>query len=121
RAGVARTGRAPLRQSRRRAGGLRVRGACFVAGRGARAPRPDRVAVTDLAAGGFSAWAAGTRRAQTSDDDAAVPCDGCTACCRSSFFVHIEPDETATLQRVPRDLLFPAPGRPRGHVAIGYD
>lgn len=77
--------------------------------------------MTDLDAGSFSAWAAGTRRAQTSDADADVPCGGCTACCRSSFFVHIEPDETTTLRRVPRELLFPAPGRPKGHVVLGYD
>ena len=50
-----------------------------------------------------------------------MPCDGCTACCRSSQFVHIEPDELDTLAHVPDELLFPAPGRPRGHVVLGYD
>lgn len=37
------------------------------------------------------------------------------------MFVHIRPDETATLQRIPRALLFPAPGLPKGHVLLGYD
>ncbi len=78
--------------------------------------RPPR-----LAAGAFSAWAARTRHAQVSDDDAEVPCDACTACCRSSYFVHIGPDETRTLRRIPRELLFAAPGRPAGHVVLGYD
>ncbi len=75
----------------------------------------------DLPAGSFSAWARRTRRAQMSDVDAEVPCGGCTACCRSSYFVHIAPDETNTLRRVPRELLFPAPGLPEGHVVLGYD
>jgi Fe-S-cluster containining protein len=50
-----------------------------------------------------------------------VPCGGCTACCASSQFVHIEPDEHDTLAHVPPELLFPAPFRPPGHVLLGYD
>lgn len=50
-----------------------------------------------------------------------VPCDGCTACCRSRQFVHIEPDETDTVAHVPHRLLAPAPGLPRGHLLLGYD
>jgi uncharacterized protein len=36
------------------------------------------------------------------------------------MFVHIAPEETRTLRRVPHDLLFPAPGMPDGHVLMGY-
>jgi len=50
-----------------------------------------------------------------------VPCGACRGCCRSSMFIHIRPDETKTLRRIPRALLFPAPGLPRGHVLMGYD
>jgi Fe-S-cluster containining protein len=50
-----------------------------------------------------------------------VPCDGCTACCSSSQFVEIGPEEQATLARIPSELLFPAPGRPAGFVVLGYD
>jgi uncharacterized protein len=50
-----------------------------------------------------------------------VPCDGCTACCASSQFVHIGPDEADTLAHIPPELLFPAPLRPKGHVVMGYD
>jgi Fe-S-cluster containining protein len=50
-----------------------------------------------------------------------VPCDGCTACCTASQFIHIGPDETDTLARIPKQLLFPAPRMPRGHVLLGYD
>jgi len=50
-----------------------------------------------------------------------VPCGGCTACCTSSQFVHIEPDETDTLSHIPQEFQFPAPGLPQGHVVLGYD
>ena len=53
--------------------------------------------------------------------DMHVPCGACTACCTSSQFVHIEPDETDTLAHVPAVLRFPAPGLPKGHVVMGYD
>jgi Fe-S-cluster containining protein len=53
--------------------------------------------------------------------EADVPCGSCTACCTSSQFIHVEPDERATLARIPAALLFPAPGKPKGHVLLGYD
>src|SRR5437763_4457379 len=52
---------------------------------------------------------------------AEVPCAGCTACCTSYQFVHIGPEETETLARIPAALLAPAPGRPSGHMVLGYD
>ena len=57
----------------------------------------------------------------TGAGDVDVPCGECTACCRSSMFIHIAPDETDALAHIPRELLFRAPGRPRGHVVMGYD
>src|SRR5688572_7337692 len=75
----------------------------------------------EISAGGFSTWGDVTIRSHATGDGVDVPCGGCTACCRSSYFVHIEPDETATLRRIPKALLFPAPGQPRGHVVLGYD
>lgn len=50
-----------------------------------------------------------------------VPCGDCTACCKSSLFVHIKPDETKTIEQIPKELLFPVPGLPHGHVLMGYD
>lgn len=67
----------------------------------------------DLPAGRFSAWLD-----QIGVD---VPCGTCTACCTSSQFVHIGPDERETLLRIPKALLFPAPGLPKGNVVMGYD
>jgi Fe-S-cluster containining protein len=69
----------------------------------------------------FASWFDDTRAALRGERPAIVPCDGCTACCTSSQFVSIEPDETETIAHIPPELLFPAPGRPAGHVVLGYD
>jgi uncharacterized protein len=82
-------------------------------------PDPGDDAAID--AGDFSAWLGEMQAAIRGERDSVVPCDGCTACCTSSQFVHIGPDETETLARIPAALLFPAPRMPRGHVLLGYD
>jgi Fe-S-cluster containining protein len=74
-----------------------------------------------LAAGDFASWVGEMQGAIGGEHESRVPCAGCTACCTSSQFVHIEPDETDTLAHIPAELLFPAPHRPRGHVLLGYD
>lgn len=74
-----------------------------------------------LAAGDFGSWMSEMQRAIAGEGDADVPCAGCTACCTSSQFIHIGPDETDTLAHVPAELLFPAPRLPHGHVLLGYD
>jgi len=73
-----------------------------------------------LAAGDFSSWLTDMRGALRGERAADVPCGECTACCTSSQFVHIEPDETETLARIPTALLFPAPRLPHGHLVLGY-
>lgn len=73
-------------------------------------------------AGDFSEWLDNAQAVlQTGKGEAHVSCGTCAGCCRSSMFVHIRPEETGTLQRIPRALLFPAPGLPKGHVLMGYD
>lgn len=74
-----------------------------------------------LDAGRFSEWLDGMTRALRGEGESDVPCGGCTACCTSSQFVPIGPEETATLGRIPAELLFPAPRMPKGHVLLGYD
>ena len=77
---------------------------------------------TAIPAGDFSVWLHGTEASlQSGNGGADVPCGACRGCCRSSMFIHIRPEETQTLRRIPRALLFPAPGRPKGHVLMGYD
>ena len=75
----------------------------------------------DLAAGDFSSWVLEMQAALRGERGSDVPCGGCTACCTSSQFVPIGPDETETLAHIPAELLFPAPRLPRGHVLLGYD
>ena len=75
----------------------------------------------DVAAGNFSSWLRTTRRALVDQGDVDVPCGGCNACCRSSYFIHIRPEETETLARIPEEFLFAAPGQPQGHMLMGYD
>jgi len=75
----------------------------------------------ELDAGPFGAWLAAMRRALRQEADADVHCGDCCACCSTSHFVHIGPDERETLAHVPRELLFPAPGMPAGHVLLPYD
>src|SRR5262249_465616 len=88
----------------------------------------SRIAVKDiteqqeLPAGEFSSWLRLTRRAlQLKNIGADVPCGECNACCGSSYFIHIKPEETQTLNRIPKALLFPAPGLPKGNVLMGYN
>lgn len=90
------------------------------------APDPDFeivafVSSQDLDAGDFSSWLSQAEAAIRGEGDADVACGSCVACCTSSQFVHIEPDEAATLARIPSHLLVPAPGLPDGHVVMGYD
>jgi hypothetical protein len=75
----------------------------------------------DLPAGDFSAWLRGMEGALKGEHGSDVPCGSCTACCRSSQFIHIEPDEADALAHIPAALLFPAPRLTMGHVLLGYD
>ena len=76
----------------------------------------------ELPAGAFSPWLEQTRAVlERGDLGADVPCGACTGCCRASMFIHIRPEETDALAHIPRELLFPAPGAPPGHVLMGYD
>jgi len=75
----------------------------------------------NLDAGPFSSWLREVRGSLAREDGIDVPCGGCTACCRSSLFIHIGPEESDTLARIPKELQFPAPGLPKGYVVLGYD
>jgi Fe-S-cluster containining protein len=75
----------------------------------------------DLLAGDFAPWLSGLQRAMRGEQDSDVPCGDCTACCTASQFIHVGPDETDALAAIPTELLFRAPGMPRGHRVMGYD
>jgi uncharacterized protein len=74
-----------------------------------------------VSAGPFRPWVAEMREAIAGTAEANVPCGECTACCTSSQFIHVGPDETDTLRHIPAALLFPAPRRPAGHMLMGFD
>lgn len=74
-----------------------------------------------MQAGPFGGWLAAVRAALRDDGPGMdVPCGECRGCCTSSMFVHIRPSETATLAVIPKRLLVRAPGRPRGHMLLGF-
>jgi uncharacterized protein len=74
-----------------------------------------------LDAGDFSTWLAEMEGALRGDHGSDVPCGTCTACCTSSQFIHIAPNEADALAHIPRQLTFPAPRLPKGHVLMGYN
>ena len=71
--------------------------------------------------GRFASWLHNIRKALIEEKEVDVPCGECKACCTSSYFIHIKPKETQTLARIPKELLFAAPGLPKGNVLLGYD
>lgn len=73
-----------------------------------------------LPAGLVSDWLAAHRASFTAEAGAEVPCGDCVGCCTSSYFIHVRPDEKAALARIPKALLFRAPGLPKGHLLMGY-
>ena len=74
-----------------------------------------------IPAGPFSAWLRDTRVALKNGTGANVPCGDCTACCSSSYFIHIKPEETEALARIGKDAVTQASGLPKGHMLMGYD
>lgn len=82
----------------------------------------ERPSPREVPAGPFSEWLHETHRARKLGGlSMSVPCGDCNACCRASHFVHVHPNETSTIARIPRRLLLRAPGLPTGHVLLGYD
>lgn len=74
-----------------------------------------------LSGGDYASWALSMDAALAGTATTDVPCGTCTGCCTSSQFIGIGPNETVTLRRIPRELLFPAPLAPPGHVVMGYN
>ena len=74
-----------------------------------------------IPAGEFGAWLGELAGALRGERDTDVACGDCTACCRSGQFIHIDADERDALAHIPAELVFPAPGQPKGTVLMGYD
>lgn len=69
----------------------------------------------------FFSWLTSVQAALAEEQPADVPCGECNACCRTSHFIHVRPEERRALARIPRQLLFPAPDLPPGNLVLGYD
>jgi Fe-S-cluster containining protein len=73
-----------------------------------------------IPAGPFSAWLREAREALRTGTGSDVPCGECTACCASSYFIHVQPGETAALDALGKEALIDAPGLPAGHKLLGH-
>jgi Fe-S-cluster containining protein len=69
----------------------------------------------------FTTWLRALEASQATGSGMDVACGDCRGCCTSSYFIPVGPDETETLARIPKRLLFPAPGRPKGHFLLAYN
>jgi uncharacterized protein len=72
-------------------------------------------------AGSFGDWADQMLEAIRNEGSSNVPCGTCTGCCTSSQFIHITPNDAASLESIPKELLFKAPRLPTGHMLLGYN
>lgn len=77
--------------------------------------------VVEHGAGVFSSWLRRVRHMLLRDSGVNVPCGDCTGCCTASKFIHISPDEVATIALIPANYLAAAPQSLVGHVVMGYD
>lgn len=68
-------------------------------------------------AGDFGRWLQQTRSGESAD----VPCGECNACCRASYFIHVGDHEKDTLSKIPKALIFPAPGTAKKLWVMGFD
>jgi len=71
-------------------------------------------------AGDFGSWFSQIIASFRGSAGSEVPCGDCRGCCTSSYFIHVRPTDRKTLEAVPKALLNPAPGQPRGHKLIGF-
>ena len=69
----------------------------------------------------FSNWLKSFTGTLKGINDGNVPCGECVGCCTSSYFIHIKPTDTESINHIPKELMFPAPGLPKGHYLLGYD
>ena len=72
-------------------------------------------------AGDFSAWLSHARKAIALGLATDVDCGDCAACCSSSYFIHVKPEEAKALGPEAQGAMAAAPGMPKGHKVLAYD
>ncbi|MDH5692775.1 MAG: YkgJ family cysteine cluster protein [Gammaproteobacteria bacterium] len=82
----------------------------------------ERMFIKDkIAAGEYLDWLNAFTSVMKGKGEGVVPCGDCVACCTSSKFVHLRPSDTKAIAKIPKELLFKAPGLPEGHYLLGYN
>lgn len=87
----------------------------------ARPTAPHHAFGVSRSAGRFDSWLARFDETARGDHEPDVPCGTCSACCTSSQFVMVGPDEQAVRAHVPPRLLTRAPELPRGYDVLAFD
>lgn len=75
--------------------------------------------MTDLIS--VSQWVDDFTRHISEHEGIDVPCGDCAACCESSMFILLRPEDSAAKRAIPSELRFVAPGMPEGFEVMGYD
>src|ERR1043166_1430884 len=76
--------------------------------------------INHIAAGPFGSWLSQARASLRGNGGVEVPCGDCVGCCTSSYFIHVRPEESQSLAKIPAKLLVKAPGWPAGHSLLGF-
>ncbi len=74
-----------------------------------------------VTAGEFAVWLNEFIQTMKGYGKGYVPCRDCVGCCTSSKFVLVRPSDKETIKKIPKEILFQAPGLPKGHYLMGYD
>ncbi len=69
----------------------------------------------------FSSWLDDFTGTLKGKNSGCVPCGDCVGCCTSAYFIHIKPTDKNSIKHIPKELMFPAPGLPKGNYLLGYD
>ncbi|MBN1499607.1 MAG: YkgJ family cysteine cluster protein [Spirochaetes bacterium] len=69
----------------------------------------------------FTSWLNQIRKTFLTGEGVKVPCGNCTACCTSSYYICIDPDEKETLAAIPGNFLFSVPGETGKKKVLGFD
>lgn len=72
-------------------------------------------------AGEFSDWVNSFIETMKGESPGDVPCGDCVGCCTSSKFILVRPSDSEAKSAIPKELLFKAPGLPKGFELMGYD
>ena len=72
-------------------------------------------------AGEYSEWLSGFLSTMEGNSPGDVPCGSCAGCCTSSKFILVRPTDKKAKSLIPKELLFPVPGLPKGFLLMGYD